>query len=284
MRFATQQVCRSLSLAVVGSLIAGSIHSAEFCLVAEIAVSCGIAGFLFRRQRIATQSSLHALLRSAAATAPRLPWPAAATLCTTGLVGFFLQSADRWWASSTLSKPVFASYALAANILTVASAGQAMVGTVLFPALVTSFSGGRIRSSLRLACKTTLILFGAAAAAALAGYLVVERFRTSFEGPFTAAFSIAPLLLITGIFRFSEFFSSALIVIGKERQLLVANIASFAIGALVWMSSRRLLTSNENLGAPALLGLCVTAAQFLTLGAVVALLYQSPKRRTGYAR
>lgn len=259
LRFAIQNLFRALVLIVAGTAVAASGLGAAAVLVTEAMSSLILTVWLFRKQFSAIPLRLTAAITLAWRRFPRIPWRSALALLAVASFSFIVTNADRWLAAQQLPVSDFAQYSFAWIVLMVAQSVQGVINASLFPLLARSFAmrGGAIAYSTTL--KASLLLFAGGALTSLPLWALLDYSIAKWFVPYQEARSLIPVFLTIALLRLSDFWSSYLLVIGQEARLLILNILSATVAALVWILWVRLDEAVLQISQVALLALLLTA-------------------------
>lgn len=234
-RFARQNFVRGAAVLMGGSAVALAGGSALFVLLTEAAVSLML-----------TQATLVAVFRAAAVRArlayrlawrrlPLLDWAAAFALLLVTVAGFLLVSADRWVAAQSLQPAQFAQYAFAWTVLMIAQSLQVVVNASVYPMLARRFATQQAAGAFRVCVQVSLVLLGACLAGALPTWWLLDLAVTRWYAAYAPALPLLPLFIAIAALRLSDFWSSFMVIVGRERQLLALNIGAGLTALVVWL-------------------------------------------------
>lgn len=234
--YAWQQLMRAGLSLVLGTSVAVITSSPIAVVAAEAIVSAILSLIILRGSMNRVALGWLAVCRLALRRMPRLRWRSALTMMAVLLIAFATLNADRWIASRLLSPAGFAQYSFVAILLAVAQALQALINAAVFPLLARRFAsfGHAVTFKICLRASATLLVLGTLAsvpAGALLQYSVARWYPQYAE-----AIALIPLLLVVGVLRASDFWSSYLLVAGYERRLLALNGATIVCATLVWLA------------------------------------------------
>ena len=149
-------------------------------------------------------------------------------------IGFVAINLDRWIAAQSLEKLRFSSYAFAWTLLMVGQALQVVVNASVFPFLARTFAASGIRASygvaLRLSCVLLLlgaIMFGPSA---LVGKYAIANWFPTYKD----ATPLVSIFVFVAAIRLADFWSSFLVIAGRERLLVGLNVLAVVVSLLVW--------------------------------------------------
>jgi O-antigen/teichoic acid export membrane protein len=236
LEYAGQQLARAGLSLVTGTVVAVTTSSPIAVIAAEAIVSTILSLIILRASMIRVALGWRAAYRLALRRMPRLRWRSALTMMAVMLVAFLTLNADRWIASRLLSPAGFAEYSFVAILLAVAQALQALINASVYPLLARRFAtlGHAVTFKICLRASAISLVLGALAfvpTGALLKYSVARWYPQYSE-----AIGLIPLLLVVGVLRVSDFWSSYLLITGYERRLLVLNGATVVCATLVWLA------------------------------------------------
>lgn len=234
LRFARDNLVRALAVLALGSAAAWLWGRAAPVLVAEALVSAALAVTFGRRQLQAARSRPVALWRAAWRRLGRLPWRSALALLSVATLAFIGGNADRWLAAEWLATEAFASYAFAWTVLLVAQSLQVVINASVFPMLARRWAQSGASAARSAGARMSLALLVAGSVVALPAWLAVDAAIARWFAPYEAARAVLPLLMAVAVLRVSDFWSSILIVTGREARLLRVNLLGLVLGALAW--------------------------------------------------
>lgn len=234
-RFAWQNLARGGAVLVCGTTVALASGSALFILLAEAAVSLAL-----------TQGTLHAVFRAASVRAqlayalavkrlPRLNWSSAFALLLVTVAGFVLISADRWVAAQSLQPTQFAQYAFAWTILMIAQSIQVVVNASVYPMLARRYATHQAAGAYRICVRVSCALLAAGVVCGLPAWWLLDLGISRWFAAYRPALELLPLFIAIGVLRVSDFWSSFMVIIGMERQLLALNIGAGLAALAAWM-------------------------------------------------
>lgn len=263
LRFAWQNLMRASFVVIGASVVALSTGSPEITLSTEaslsLLVSMKIGASVFSRSPL----QLGSLVRLAARRVPRIRWLDALALMGVMLVGFALTSADRWIAAGWLSAHQFAIYAFAWIILTAAQSIQSIINSSVYPSLARRFANQGCGSSFRLASTASLTLLLAGSVLLWPFYYFCKFLISIFFVQYHESVYLLPIFLGVAVVRLSDFWSSHLIIIGRERLLLLINVCSGLITLVGWFGVRQLEVAPIGGQTLAWLALSLTLVNYL---------------------
>jgi O-antigen/teichoic acid export membrane protein len=146
--------------------------------------------------------------------------------------GFFIANADRWIAGIYFDKQKFGLYSFGFLILTISQSVQAIINVVTFPSISNIYQIYGAKKAFIYTKKIAILAITIAACFLpffffLANFMI-GRFYPSF---FSVKYVIA-LFMIVSLFKISDFWSSFLIISGKEKILLFIQFVLSASSGL----------------------------------------------------
>jgi O-antigen/teichoic acid export membrane protein len=240
-RFARQNLLRAFAVLGAGTLAAALTGEPMLVLLAEAAMSFVLSGTVlagvFSAARMAAVSSVRLGWRRMS----RLPWRAAFALLALSIVGFLLTNVDRWIAAQSLDVQEFAHYAFAWMVLMVGQSAQTLINASVFPMLARRQAAVGLPRAYSVAARISLAGLAVAGLGALPlwwllDYVVVHAFPA-----YQDARPLIGLFIAAAVLRVSDFWSSLLVIAGREAALLAANLAGAAIAGAGWWIGLQLL-------------------------------------------
>ncbi|MDM0039466.1 hypothetical protein QTH89_23710 [Variovorax sp. J22G21] len=236
LRYAWQQVGRAGLSLVLGTTVAVTTSSPVAVIATEAMVSAVLSVAILRASMIRIALGWCAAYRLALRRLPRLRLRSALTMMVVMLVAFAGLNVDRWVASHLLSTAGFAQYSLMAILLAVSQAMQALINASVYPMLARRFAtlGSAVTFNICLRASVAVLALGALVsfpANALLQYSIGRWYPLYSE-----ATSLIPLLLVVGVLRVSDFWSSYLLITGYETRLLVLNGVTLLVATLIWLA------------------------------------------------
>jgi O-antigen/teichoic acid export membrane protein len=266
LRFANQNLFRALVLMVTSTAVAALGLGAAAVLLTEAVSSLMLAVWLIREQFHAIPLRLTAAIRFACSRLSRVPWRSALALLAVASLSFFVMNADRWLAAQMLPVSDFAQYSFAWTVLLVAQSAQGVINATLFPLLARCFAmqGGVI--AYRTTFKASLFLFAGGALTMLPLWALLDYAITKWFVAYQDARSLLPVFLVISVLRLSDFWSSYLLVIGREARLLTLNFLSASVAILAWVLWIRRAEDVLQINQVAFLALLLTAVGYAVAG------------------
>jgi O-antigen/teichoic acid export membrane protein len=234
LRFSQQYLLRALAVVAAGAAVAVSTSSGVATLGIEALISITISAGIFqqavRRAALRTCEIYDLAIRRMG----YVQWFSAITLMAVMGVSFILQNADRWVAADQLGAERFAHYSFAWIVLMIAQSVQVVLNASLYPTLARRFARGGRLEAFRACVLASLgmLILGAICTAPLwfAFDIGVRRWFPIYQD----AMYLLPWFLIVAVVRVSDYWSSYLLIVGREAQLLAINVASAVAGISAW--------------------------------------------------
>ncbi|MFA7282626.1 MAG: hypothetical protein WC100_21265, partial [Sterolibacterium sp.] len=235
LQFALQNLERAGMAFAVGCGVGLVLESAAAVLLAEAAVSLLLTlktmrGVLRRSRLKATVVILLATRRMG-----RIPWSSAMALMAVMFVAFAILNADRWVAAQLLQPTAFALYAFAWTLLLVAQSMQAVINASFFPLLARRFASTGSATAFGLCARASIgLLLAFALVSWPVGWLLEAAVSRWFPG-YAESTVIVGVFLWVAALRISDFWGSYLIIIGKEKRLLLVYLVVGILVFAAWM-------------------------------------------------
>lgn len=263
LRFALQNLLRAALVLSASVAVAWATGSAVATLLVDALLSAALAGRYLAtacaRARLGLQAAL-AVGRHRLAT---IDWRAAVTLMVAMSVAFALLNIDRWIAADRLGSAGFAHYAFAWIVLSVAQSAQAVVNASVYPLLARRYAQAGLARAFSVCWRVSGAVL---LTAALAAWPVVALLTSGVEQAYPQyvdSLELMPLFLAVAALRMSEFWSSFLLITGRETLLLVTQLGVAALTLLLWWLA---VGRHGAISARQVAWLCVmlTAAAYLS--------------------
>lgn len=262
LRYANQNLFRALLLLPSGGAIVAFGGGVTAVLVTEAVSSLLLASWLLTKQLHAIPMRLPAATRLALRRLPFVAWRSALALLAVSFFSFLVINADRWLAAQNLQVAEFAQYSFAWTLLMVAQSVQVVINASLFPLLARCFASQGGRTAYSTAVRVSLGLLTLSALMALPLWVILDYFISRWFVAYEEARSLLPVFLIVAVLRVSDFWSSYVLVVGREGRLLVLNFISASVAAVLWMLSVRFQANSLNINQVALLALLLAAISY----------------------
>lgn len=226
LKFSWQNMGRAVSIVIIAGLVAWHMRSPGATLLTEAVVSLVIASLILAKSSTRHSIQLRALFLLAIRRLAVIRWYEPLSLMLVMLVGFGLANADRWVGVTVLPPVQFAWYGFAWILLTAAQSIQTITNSSVYPALAKRFAIGGRRASFSLAWKASLVFLILGGIGVLPSYFLLEEIIVNWFDDYQPSLEILPIFLAVASIRISDFWSSYLLISGKERLLLAVNCFS----------------------------------------------------------
>ncbi len=263
LRFAWQNLGRALGVLAAGAFVAMATASAAGVLLIEAVLSIAMAAVLLRMQLRVYKLGAAQTLRLALRRLPCVRWRTAAALLAVSSIAFVLINIDRWVAAQALPPQRFAQYAFAWTALMVAQSLQVIVGSSLYPLLARRFAGVGGRAAFRISVRASLSLLCAAGLAALPLWWLLDHAIARWFAAYNDARALLPAFLLVAALRVSDFWSSFVLVAGRETRLLWFQLAVGAVALPAWWWLAQSLSIADDLLGVALLAVLLGVLGYL---------------------
>lgn len=267
MRYAKHTLCRTILTISAGTAALYGGLGVVGAVLAETSVTLLIFFYLIPTTTRASGLQLATQLHLAAKRLAKIDWRASTTLLTNSLVSFFSFGIDRWLAATYLTLSQFGHYSFAWMALAAAQSAQFLLNAGIFPLLAhreALHPGGGARK-LTIAVSTTLLVAGAALALAL--FPIAQAAITRFYPQHLDALPLLMPLVLAAVFRISDFWSSYLIIIKRERIVLMIQATALLTstgGWAAWALTRGIAPTPYSFG---ILALSTAVLSFIALAA-----------------
>lgn len=234
MRYAKHALLRTVLTISAGTAALYGGLGVVGAVLAEAGVTLLIFCYLIPTTTQVAGLKLSAQLGLAARRLTKIDWRASTTLLINSLVSFFSFGVDRWLAATYLTLSQFGHYSFAWMALAAAQSAQFLLNAGIFPLLAhreALHPGGGARK-LTIAVSTALLVLGAAAALML--FPIAQAAISRFYPQHLDSLPLLMPLVLAAIFRISDFWSSYLIIIKRERIVLMIQASSLLISVGAW--------------------------------------------------
>lgn len=239
LRFSAQSLVRATLVVTGAGLVAWYTRSPSAALLVEATLSTLIAWRITARvlpSRLRRQSFLFKL---AVRRMSKIGWREALALMAVMVVGFSLANADRWFAASWLSPAHFAWYAFAWVLMAASQSVQAIVNSSIYPSLARRYAQYGRSSSYGLAARVSVLFLVLLMALVWPGYFLLKILISNWFVDYTPSLQVIPIFLAVAAVRVSDFWSSHLVIIGRERLLLLINLVVGSSVLVTWVGFSR---------------------------------------------
>jgi O-antigen/teichoic acid export membrane protein len=240
MRFAAENLWRSLAVIAAGAIGATASGSGVLALYAEAAVSLLLVA---RLGRIAAARGGIAVTRGVALAVRRLPavrWSTTVVFLGISVAAFGVSSIDRWAAAALLDRAGFALYSFSAIALLVAQSAQAMLNASFYPAAARNFALEGMGAAYNACARWSAVLAASGFIALLPAHWSATAFIEEWFPQYREAASLLWPLLAAGVLRLSDFWSSFLSICGFERWLLAVHVVATVCVGVGWFIGMRM--------------------------------------------
>lgn len=234
MRYASQNLVRSLALFCTGISAALLTASTYWVLAVETVVSLMLTASIFRRILMDVVLPLTEMAAVAWRRMHMIAWRSALALLLSGILGFILINVDRWLAAELFDAKAFAQYAFVGTVLMIAQSLQALVNAWAFPMLARRHADRGPHFAFRLCVQLSGVTFGLGALAILPLWWVLDLAIRLWYPSYTESLVLLPLFLVLGTFRVADFWSSFLVISGHEMLFIKLQLTIGLLGAVLW--------------------------------------------------
>jgi O-antigen/teichoic acid export membrane protein len=231
---ANQNLVRAVILLLSGVSVAIATKSAALVIVVEAAVSMIIAAGIFRGASIRGGMSLDLAYKLALRGLPRVAWRSALVLMIVSIVSFMVFNLDRWIAADRLGAAGFARYAFAWIVLSAAQSAQGVINAAVYPMLARRMAAMGQASARRFCATLSISVFLAGTIAVVPAWIIADQLIVRWFPRYSGTGALILIFLGVAVFRVSDFWSSYLVIIGRERVLLLWNVLLSLLVILLW--------------------------------------------------
>lgn len=226
---------RSCAVSLAGLFVAARTGSAHGILLAETVATLGIVGIAIVRAGMRFGRSSTALPVLAWRHFRRLDWRTAAALFASAILAFLIQNVDRWISADLLEPHVFAQFAFAWTLLSMAATFQATVNANFFPSLAAQSYHSGTQAVRKRTGKTSFTFLLVLGVMAVPGYLMIRWAIGAHFSQYSGVLAYIPIFLAAAAFRASDFWSNYFVIAGRTRLLFSCQVAVL-LGALsIWL-------------------------------------------------
>jgi len=234
LRFSLQNVYRAVLVFSVAGGVAHYSRSASMTLLVEAVFSLAAAGWIISNSLMRTRLGLLAMFQLAFKRFNLIPWSSAFSFLGVMLVSFMLLNVDRWLAASTLSSQDFANYAFAWIILTAAQSVQVIINSSVYPYLARLYARRGVVASFGFVFRLGLSLFAVGLLFTWPVCFFADAVINTWFHRYKPSVELIPLFMGASLLRVTDFWSSYLMIIGKEALLLKVNVIAALGGLILW--------------------------------------------------
>lgn len=261
--FARQNLERSLIVFPAGGVAIALGGQVAAVLAAEASISLLIAALLQRQQLRAIPLRPTAAVGAAWRRLPAIQWRSALGLLALASLGFLMINVDRWLAAQRLPPSAFAQYAFAWTLLMVAQSLQVVINASLFPMLARRYARDGGKSAFSISARASLGLLAGGVLAALPSWALLDFAIARWFEAYADARSLLPMFLVIAVLRVSDFWSSYLIVIGRDGRLLILSILGAVVAVAAWWPLAQPTAGTLRTSQVALLALLLAASSYV---------------------
>lgn len=265
-RYARANLIRALLVLGLSVVVAAVTGSAAFAFLLDALLTMAVAAqqmhkafaLVGRRGRTSALIAWRGLRR--------IPWPVAFQLAAVMALSFLVSNADRWVASARLAAAPFAAYAFAWTVLSLGQALQSLVNASVFPMLARRYGESGVGESFAICWRISLATLLAGAIAAVPLGWALDHAISRWYPQYVESLIVLPIFLAMAVLRLADFWSSFLMIAGKESALLLVQLLAALAATVGWVVMQR----SESLGlggmqAIAWLGLALTLGSQLAV-------------------
>lgn len=237
--FAGQTFLRAVLVLAVGVTAGWGLNSATAVMISEAVVSISLTLAMLPGLLQRAKMTLVVAVRLAIVWMPMLPWKTAFSLLLLMSLTFLLMNIDRWFAAELLSPRLFAIYSFAWVILAIAQSLQAVINAAAYPWIARKFAQSGRSVAFRITAIVSVALLVVAAILCWPTMYLMKLGIEFWFPEYSEASSIVGILLFVAILRLTDFWSSYLVILGKEKLLLLLNSVVGVVVGAAWMLSVR---------------------------------------------
>lgn len=264
LRFAMQNLSRSVALLGVGLVVAVATGSAAWVLGAEAVVSFAFTQGTLRGVLGRTSLTISFVYRLAVRRLGHVSWSSALALLAVAVTGFASINADRWVAAELLTPTTFAQYAFGWIILLVAQSVQVVCNASVYPFLARKFANFGGAETFRACARISIALLLLCLIAAVPSFWALDLAIVNWFPTYSESRVLFPIFLCIAILRVSDFWSSFLVIAGLERRLLLINVVVMAFTSSVWVAWAQPWIQGIDLRHIAILGAWLTLLSYMS--------------------
>lgn len=230
LRYGWETLLRALAIAVLGLVVGWWTRSALWMLWTEAVVTVAACVLVLRRGSPQARHSgvPRRLLNVAIKGLRRARWRAPSMLMAGAIAAFGLANADRWAGAQLLSTADFGVYAFGAILVSIAQTFQATINAGLLPWLARLHVDEPARA-FRVAATTSAGLMAATLLIGPALIPAISWLVNAFFERYAAVLPLLPWFVTIAAARVSEFWSTWLVVTGRESTALVVQLSAVPI-------------------------------------------------------
>jgi O-antigen/teichoic acid export membrane protein len=276
LRFAGQNLGRAVPVVLLGAVTALISGSAVAVLLGEAVVTIGLSVLMMNAAAEHSALNVGQICHLAARRMGNVNWRAAVTLMAVSALAFALLSADRWLASGALTAIGFAGYSFAGIVLLVAQSVQLIINASTYPLLARTYAKAGASGAFSVCVKYSGAILICGLVAVVPTLLLIRYLISRWFPLYDDAMALMPIFLFIAVLRVSDFWTSYLLIVGREARLLWVNawVAAGSFGAwaiLVRLWATPMLRPHD-------VALLAATLSTFGYGAVVAMAWKSRVR------
>ena len=238
LRYSLQSLTRAILIFVVAVPISLEFRSALSVIILECLITAGLAVIISRKTSIRLSISSSKSFVLALRSLRRANWKSILALLLLSLAMTAASSVDRWVSSLELTPVAFAEYSFAAITLTAASAIQQLANASIYPMIARRYYISGIKAAYRLSLLTSFAMLIGFLSAIVPAVYAADFMVLSFFPNYAKSLPLLPILAVASAFRISDFWSSFLVICGRERTSLIINVTVVIAALTIWYSTR----------------------------------------------
>jgi O-antigen/teichoic acid export membrane protein len=149
-------------------------------------------------------------------------------------VAFVIVNADRWVAAERLDLAMFGHYSFAWIVLLVAQALQVMINASGYPLLARRYATAGRAGALRMSAALSGSALALGLVCAIPAWAILAYGIPRWFPGYSDTVGLVPLFLGVALLRLSDFWSSYLLIIGREARMLAVNAGVATAGIVIW--------------------------------------------------
>jgi O-antigen/teichoic acid export membrane protein len=236
LRYSQENLVRAAAALLLGALVAVATHSAVWTLTTEALISLALSDGLFRLSVARSSAKLCEVYGLAVRSLPRVNWRAAFTLLAISSVGFATLNADRWVAADRLDLGRFAHYSFAWILLMMAQALQVVINASAYPLLARRFVSHGSSGALRVCATLSSAALAVGLLCVVPAWAILAHAIPRWFPVYANTVALLPLFLGVALLRVSDFWSSYLLIVGRENRLLTLNCTVAVLSIGIWVA------------------------------------------------
>jgi hypothetical protein len=120
-------------------------------------------------------------------------------------------------------------------LLAVAQATQALINASVYPLLARRFAQQGEAAVFRVCLRASVGLAALGLLASLPFIVLTQSVIAAWYPSYADASALVPLVTLVGLLRISDFFSSYLMITGREARMLQVNLVALLCGVGAWL-------------------------------------------------